>query len=212
MRRAERDDGVAVGEQEERDFGALEELLDQDRAVLQPVRRVLEGGVAVVRDEHALARGETVGLDDVGGAELVERGGGLGQVAGADGAAGGHARFVHDPLGEGLGALERRGALAGAEDGDAVGAQDVGDAGDEWGLGTHDDELDVVLERVLRHDLAVGRVEVDHFDVGCQARVAGGGDDVVPCAFAEESRDDGVLASTGTEDENAHPRILSSPP
>ena len=45
--------------------------------------RVRERGVAVVGDDDALARGEAVGLDDVRGAELVERGLDLGAGRGA---------------------------------------------------------------------------------------------------------------------------------
>ena len=73
LRGRERQHVGAVGEQEQRDLLAVEELLDEHRALLQVVGGVREGGVAVFGDEHALARGEAVGLHDVGSAELVER-------------------------------------------------------------------------------------------------------------------------------------------
>ena len=115
LRRRERQHVRAVGEQEQRDLLAVEELLDEHRALLQVVRGVGERGLAVVGDEHALARGEAVGLHDVRGAELVERRDRPRQRVGEARAAGGHARRLHDALRERLRALELRGGLAGAE-------------------------------------------------------------------------------------------------
>ena len=81
----ERDDGLAVGDGEEGDLGAVEELLD-DHAVAG--ERVLAGRGEVVGDDDALAGGEAVVLDDVRRAEGVE---GLVDLlgGGADVAAGG---------------------------------------------------------------------------------------------------------------------------
>ena len=65
----------AVGQDEQRDLGAVEVLLDDDPAagLGQARGRVRERLVAVVGDDDALARGEPVVLDHVGGAERVER-------------------------------------------------------------------------------------------------------------------------------------------
>ena len=66
---------VAVADAEQRHLGPVEELLDDDRAVGlgQAGPRVRERLVAVVGDDDALAGGEPVVLDDVRGAEGVER-------------------------------------------------------------------------------------------------------------------------------------------
>ena len=74
---------VAVAQEEERHLGAGEELLDEHRAEGQVRVGVGERRVAVVGDDHALAGGEAVGLDDVRGAEVVERGLELGAGGGA---------------------------------------------------------------------------------------------------------------------------------
>ena len=151
---------MPVAEEEERDLLAVEELLDQHRAVLQPVGRVRDGGVAIFGDEHALAGGEAVGLHDVGGAERVERLLDLEQGRSAHRATGRNAGLIHDPLGERLRALELRGRLAGAEHRDAARAQRVGDAGDERRLRPDHDELDVLLDGEVRRPPArrAGRV------------------------------------------------------
>ena len=62
---AERQHVVAVAEEEERDLGSGEELLDEHRAERQVLVGVGDRGGAVVGDDDALARGEAVGLDDV---------------------------------------------------------------------------------------------------------------------------------------------------
>ena len=55
-----------VGDGEQRHLGAVEVLLDQDRAPgVEHRAPVGDGGVAVGGDEHALARGQPVVLDDV---------------------------------------------------------------------------------------------------------------------------------------------------
>ena len=140
---------------------------------------MLEGGAAVGGDQHTLAGGEAVGLDDVGGAVFVDRGDRLVVGRRPGGPAGGNAGRIHDPLGEGLAALEGGGGLVRAEDGDSGGAELVGDAGDERGLGADDNEFDLVVASVVTHDRAVGGVEGDHLDIGRDARVAGRGGDFV---------------------------------
>ena len=170
---------VAVAEEEERDLGSGEELLDEHRAERQVRVGVGERRVAVVGDDHALAGGEAVGLHDIGGAEVVERGLDLGAGGGAHGAAGGHARGIHDPLRERLRALELRGRLARTEHRDAARAQRVGDAGDERRLGPDHDEVDGVLVREHRDRGRVVRVEGDERRILRDAGVAGGGEDLV---------------------------------
>ncbi|VXB50134.1 conserved hypothetical protein [Curtobacterium sp. 8I-2] len=211
LRGAERTHVVAVAQEEQGDLFAVEELLDHDVAVLEPVGGVVDRGLAVVGDEHALAGGEPVGLDHVRCAELVDGADGFVHRAGVDRTPGGHTGLAHDPLGERLGALELGRGLARAEHRDAAGAHRVGHAGDERGLGAHDDELDVVLDRVLGDERTVGGVEGDGLDVGRDAGVAGRCRDDVTGMLSEQGRDDRVLAGTGTEDEDSHPITLPSP-
>ena len=120
-----------------------------------------ERGLAVLRHDDALAGGEAVGLDDVRSAQLVERRLDLGARAGAQRAAGRNPGGLHDPLREGLRALELGGGLAGAEHRDAVLAQQIGDARDEGSLRADHHEVDGRGLRVLRDGGGVVRIERD---------------------------------------------------
>ncbi len=67
------------------------------------------------------------------------------------GTGGAHTGCGHDVLGKGLGALQLRGSLGGAEYGDAVRAQHVRHAGDQGDLRANDDEFGVNLLRQFEH-------------------------------------------------------------
>ncbi len=139
------------------------------------------------------------------GAELVERGGDGVEVGGPDGAAGRHARRVHDALREGLRSLEGGGRLAGAEDRDLLGAHGIRDPGDERRFRADDDQLDVVVDGVARHDASrsTGRAPT-RLDDGGDAGVAGRRDDLVPRLLPQEGGDDRVFACSGPEHEDSH--------
>ena len=66
-------DVAAVAEGDEADLFAREELLDHQRGPLQRWRGAALGFGAVVRDDHAFAGGEAVGLEHHREAEAVER-------------------------------------------------------------------------------------------------------------------------------------------
>ena len=212
LRGAERAARVAVAEEEERHLGSGEELLDEHRAEGQIGVGVGERLVAVVGDDDALAGREAVGLDHIGGAEVVEGRLELGAGGGAQRAAGRHARGIHDPLRERLRALELRGGLAGAEHRDAALAQRVGDTGDERSLGADHDEVDGVLVREVGDRGRVVRVEVDEGRVLRDAGVAGGGEDLVRGLLGAQREDDGVLARARAEDQDLHPPSLPRRP
>lgn len=95
--------------------------------------------------DDALAGGETVVLHDVRGAERVERLVDLRRVGAHVRAGGGHAGAGHDVLGERLGALQLGGLAGRAEDGDAGGADRIGDTGDQGCLGSDDNEVGLQL-------------------------------------------------------------------
>ena len=128
----------AVGDREEGDLGAVEELLDD-----HPLAggRVGERLVPVLGDHDALAGGEPVVLHDVRRAERVERLRGLLGARADPGHRGRHVGGGHHLLGERLGALEP-GRLGGrAEAGDPGRAHGVGDPGDQRRLRADDDEV-----------------------------------------------------------------------
>ena len=130
LRRGERDRGLAVAQREERDFLAGEKFLDHDlgagRAEAAAEHHVDRGfGFGDrLRDHHALAEREPVGLDDdrralrahVG---LGGRGGGEALIGG-----GRDAVFPAQVLGEALRAFEPRRGLGRAEGAKARGLDD----------------------------------------------------------------------------------------
>ena len=168
-----------------------------------------ERRVAVVGDDDALSGGQSIGLHDVRGAVGVEGGFDLGAGRGPRRPTGGHVGGIHDPLRERLRALQLRRGLSGAEHWDAVLPQGVGDSRDQRRLGADDHEVDVVVVGILGHrGGAVGIEGGDDRGVGGDAGIAGGREQVVARVLPLQSEEDGVLAGTGTEDENAHPASL----
>ncbi len=98
------------------------------------------------RHDHALARGQPVGLDHDRRALARERSPLPCRVGKSRPGGGGRAAGVADLLGEGLRGLQPRRLLAGAEAQDAGLAQPVGDACGKRRLGTDDDEVDAVVD------------------------------------------------------------------
>ena len=116
LRRRERHHATPVGEREDGHLLAHEQLLDHDRpreggGRAQTLVELLHG----LADEDALPRRQPVDLDDARGASNGER---LGRR---------NAGRSQNGLREALRALDPRGRAAGAEDGDPVPAQEVGD-------------------------------------------------------------------------------------
>nr|BFF22763.1 hypothetical protein GCM10025732_07280 [Glycomyces mayteni] len=164
--------------------------------------------LAVLGDDDALAGGEAVVLDDVGRAELVERG--LGLLAGAAGARGGgrDARGGHDLLREGLRALDAGGLAVRAVHGDALRADRVGDARDERGLRAHDHEVGGGGHRQGRHRGGVGLVHRHALAERGHAGVPGGADELGDGSVRGQGRREGVLAAAGADQEYSHPASL----
>ncbi len=209
LRRGQRNRALPVAEDEEGDLGAVEVVLDDD-----PIGDLEAGGgvgqrlVAVGGDDDALAGGQTIGLDDVRGTELGQGGFRLGGGVGDDRPCRGHAGGLHHLLRERLRTLEVSGLGAGAEDRERGFAQSVGDTGDERGLRSDDDEVDV---EDLRQGSDRGRIRRVHsLRVGDlrDARIAGRGDHRIDLGVTTESEDEGVFAGARTDDKNLHTTSL----
>ena len=204
--RDERHHPRAVAEHEERALVALEALLDHDRAPRVPEggagelgRDVLAGLVEAAGHPHALAGSQTVRLDHPRpgqGFEEFERLTGLEVVEGAE-AGGGHAGLGEHLLHEGLRTLEQGAVGAGPEHGPTRGAQVVGQAGHQRGLGPHDVEVGLDLpDRRLVHLDGVRHARVARRDhdvrgagqgVGERVLAAPAADDADPHAVAKET-------------------------
>ena len=209
----ERDDGAPVGEAEQRHLGAVEVLLDDDPAVgaVQAGGCVGEGGVGGVGDDHALAGGQPVILDHVGGAERVE-----GPTHLVEGGAHarhrrGHARRGHDLLGEGLAALQSGGLRGRSEAGDAAAADGIGGPRDQRHLGADHDEVGGQAGGQAGNRLRVG--DVDRATVGAQADpgVARRADHGVHGRVGGQCADEGVFPGAGTDHEHLHNAHRSEP-
>ena len=170
--------GLAVGEGQERALGALQHLLHDHggasgaKVAREALVHALQGLLGGLGHDHALARGQAVGLDYHGAAHLAHVGGaGLLLGKGAIGRRG-HARARHDLLGELLGALHLGRLGAGAKAGDAGRAHGVGNALHERGLRAYDHEADAVVLCKGRHGLRGVLVHVGPLGEGVHAAVA----------------------------------------
>ena len=205
--------GIAVAHDEQGQLGAAEPLLDHERAAGVAERVAGEVGAHRVArvgdrlgDDHALARGETVGLDHPRRAELVEvRARGV-LVAGAEAAVarGGHPGLGEHVLHPRLRAFEARARGAGPERQSPARPHRVGGAGHERHLGPDHHHVggDVVGER--GDGRGVGHIERTALGQARDPRVAGCGDDHVGGRGTLQRPDQRVLAAAGPDDEEPH--------
>ena len=165
LRRRQKNGVLAVDKREDRTFLAVEKLLDQHfragRAKLVSDEHVVDCRLRVLRrlrDDHALACRESVGLDDDWEPERRKRRLRRSSVGEHLGLAGRNARGVHDFLRKALRALHARARRDRPERRDAYALKSIHKPLDERRLRTHDDEIGVVYSRPRRNALdVVGR-------------------------------------------------------
>ena len=117
-----------------------------------------------------------------------------------------HAGRGHDVLGERLAALELGGGGGRAEAGDAGGPDGVGHPGDQRRLGADHDQVGLQLRRQRGHRGAVGGIDAALLGDRGRAGVAGRADQRGDRGIGGQRQAEGVLAGTGTDDEDAHSR------
>ena len=206
LRGGERHHGLAVGEREQRALGAVEGLLHDDggTGLAERAREALvhagQGLLGGLGHDHALARGQAVGLDHdrrALAAHVVSAGVLVGEAAVGGG---GHARAAHDLLGKLLGALHLRRVAVGAKAGDSRGAHRVGDAGHERGLRANDNETNAVGARPLGHrDRRLGVESLDLLGHDVHATVAGRHVELARARGLGELGEKRVLAPAGAQ-------------
>ncbi len=216
----QRDDGDAVGNAEQRDLLAVKPLFEHHgvagvahRLVGQQVEDGAFGFDPSLGHDHTLAGGQTVGLDHHIALETIEPfecGIDLGK------------RFrdrSRDAVPGGKGASERlrsfklSGRRRGSEAGDTGKAQIIGKAGNQRGLRSDDDKIDVVADTEFDDRQVRADIELDVQTDG--RRVAGR--DVEPTKHwrSRKAFGHGVLAASRTDQEDteiarAHPRTPSN--
>ena len=212
LRRRHRQHDTAVDEREQRDLRALEVLLDDHErpgVAEATVEALVDSGTGLVdrhRHRDALAGRQTVGLDDDRGPDAVEIGQRRVAIREGLGEGGGDGALHHEFFRERLRALEPGACCARTEGGNVGGAKVVRETSDERDLGADYDEVDGVLAR--KRD--------DRGTIGGVKRDVGGGTLTRGAAVTRRSEDrfnlwgfgqrmhDRVLASAGTDDQNAH--------
>ena len=212
LRRRQRYGVGAVAQHQQRDLGAGEVLLgDEHVAGVAELARHEAGlhGFArlglVLADEHALAGGEAVGLDDqrvvLPALDVEQR---RLEALVAPVGAGRHAAGGHDLLGEDLAALELRGLLVGAEDGQAVLLEEVGEARHERRLRPDDGEVDLLAAGEVEQRRQVVGGDRDVVGLCGGAGVARGAEDAVRERGLGEGMDEGVFSAAAAHHEDAH--------
>ena len=208
----QRYDGLAVHQAEERDLGAVEERLEQDRmAVLDDLRGVVAGSVAVGGHHDPLAGRETVVLDDPGGPEPVEGLVDLCRCVDDLAAGGAHSGSGHHILGERLGPFDARGVGGRTEAGNARRADGVGNTEHERDLGADDDEIGLLRGCQCHHLVGGGRVHRELLGDRGDPGVAGGDHHRGHRGVTAQGQDESMFTGTGADNEYAHARQTTGP-
>ena len=211
LRRGQEGDVLAVAQGEDGGFLAFQKFLDEDlragRAETPAVEHVAYGGLGLVArlgDDHALAGGQTIGLDDHGEREVLQALDGGGGVRVDLRAGRGYAGGFHDFLGEGFATLQARRGLAGAKDLEPLGLERIRQPRTERRLRSHDHQVGTVFlgprhERgeVLRADGHIG-------GQGRRPGVAGRAEKGMPSGVLRQSPNNGVLPPAVTNHQNLH--------
>ena len=162
--------------------------------------------------DNALAGGESVILDDVGGTQVVEGCLDLVHRGAREGASGGHAGIGHDLLCERLRGLETRRVLRRAENRDPIVEDRIGDARDERGLRADNHEINV-FGRGATHDVL--RIQRIHRQGATQlfqrgiARLDDELDRMLGGGRSHKRTGDRVFATSVTNEKDLHNSSLS---
>ena len=210
LRRGKRDRGLAVAEREKRGFLPVQKFLHHhlragrtEGAAKHHVDRRLRLGHGG-GDDHALAGGEPVGLDDDRRALRAHVA--LRRIDRAEALIGGGGNGVRlaQILGEAFGAFEPRRRARRAKRLDAGGGEIVDHPGAERRLGSDHDQVDLLRPAKRDDRCVVGEVERDQLAFAGNAGVARRAVEPIHERARGKLPGERVLASTRTEEKNLH--------
>ena len=157
----------------------------------------MQGGLGlllVLGDDHALAQGQAVGLDDSRvlalGLDVLQSGGGVGKDLIPRG---GDAVLLHQVLGEHLAGLNLGGGGVGAKAGDTRGLQEIHHAGGQGVVRGHKHQIHLLLLGQGQHALLVHGVYREARCVPADAPVARGAEHRLNLGAFFQLADNGVL-------------------
>ena len=209
LRGLHRQDRRPVGDREQAHLRPVQELLDHHRP--SAVGDVIQGDPPVVGDHDPLAGGETVVLDHVRRAELVQCRRGLLAVTAGPPGRGRHPGGVHDLLGEGLAALELRGCPGRTEARDPGCSHRVGHPGDQRRLGPDHHQVDAELGGQRGDGITVHRIDrVQRRDLP-DPGVARRGVHLGHPRVGDQGPGQRVLAPAGPDHQYAQSRVSARP-
>ena len=204
-------DRDAAGQREERDFLAVHELFDHDArpgaAEFPPLEALRDGGVRLGQrgaDDGALAGRQSVGLHHARRAELAAEPPRRHRIIERPESRGGNPVAGHEVLGEGLGALDRRGTGAGAEDRQPALAQAIGQTRHQRHLGSDDDQVDVVASGEAGQAIGVVQREIETPRMLGDPRVARRRPQMLDERTLGDLPGERVLATAGADEEDPH--------
>ena len=199
----------AVDEAHQGEFLAVKEVLDNDLGtggaeamIDEDVFKRTLGGVLVHGHGHALAGGQTIGLDDDRRAMLVYVSLSHVQVSERLIFGGRNVVTVHELLGEVLGTLDLGGGLGRAERLDAGGGEIVHDAFDQRDFRAHEHPVIAIVLHEFDKCGVVRLAQLRGVDAVLEhARVAGSHGDFVNARCLEQRVGNGMLTRTGADDQ-----------
>ena len=203
----------AVADDEERDFGTGQTLLHH-----QPIARRAKpsiahrrddrglGGRPIVRDDDALSRRETVGLEHDRESEFIRSHARERIVERRRGVEARRGDIVtrHERFGEHLARFERGRRARGSEQQPSVGGKAVGDADTQRQLGPDDRQIDLFTRGEREDGIGIGQVGGDGARDLRDARIAWCADHFSDVTFDGETGRQRVLARAAPEHEHVH--------
>ena len=208
LRRADGPHVLSIAQHEERGLFARHEVFDHNLSAccaegtaehIGDRRKCLVDGFG---HDHALACGQTIGLDHDGCAARGDIGLGRRRIGKARPARRWRTARIANLFGKGFGGLEPRGVARGAENQNACRHQRVCNASGQRSFRADDDEIDRLLDRKAHHRFAIRDIQRRTFRDFVDPGIAGGHDQAVAFRVLQHRPSQRMFAPATTEDQD----------